>query len=191
MGTSPLGKTYYLTSGNALLDESLEYKEYFKHLKGRLDDLGYIEADSVNASLKIMFNCKIGEQYVSRTNVQTLQSVTSHTPATYTTTSSLGSLSFSTTSPTTKTTLVPTTSNLETIKLPIFVEICAFDNNTKSQIWKVTIWDEVQRETQIPSVIPFLIVCAENYIGTNSQGEQRVTIERSDAEDKYGLIWPY
>lgn len=191
MGTTPQDKTYYITSGDTLLDGSLEFKEYFKHLKGRLDDLGYIEADSTNASLKIMFNYKVGEQYVHKTKVQSLKSVTTYTPATYTTTLSSNNLSFNTTSATTKTSLVPTISDTETIKLPIYVKICAISNNTKDHIWEVTIWDEVERETQIPTVIPLLIVCANNYLGTNSEGEQIVKIGQYDIENKYGLIWPY
>lgn len=191
MGESPQDKTYYLTSGNPHLNNSLEYKEYFKCLKIILDDLGYVQADSVSASLKVEFDYRIGDQQVRRENVQSVKAVTTYTPATSTTTFSSGKLSFSSTPATTKTSYVPTSSDVETIKLPVYVDICASDNDTNIPIWKVTIWDEVERETQIPSIMPYLLVCAKDYLGINSQGEKIVIIDRYETENKYGFLWPY
>lgn len=193
MGSSPQEKTYYITSGDILLDKSLEYKEYFNHLNLRLSELGYVQTDSTDASLKILFNYKIGEQKVHKKSVSSLEPVTIRTSPTSTTTLSGTQLTFSSTSGSTTTTLVPKTSNMETIKYPVSVEISAVDAATNDAIWEITIVDEVERETQIPTMIPYLILCAKDYFGINTQGEKRatITIKKEEAEDKYGLIWPY
>lgn len=193
MGSSPQEKTYYITSGDILLDKSLEYKEYFRHLNLRLNELGYVQADSTDASIKILFNYKIGEQKVHKKSVSSLEPVTISTSPTSTTTLSGTQLTFSSTSGSTTTTLVPKTSNMETIKYPVSVEISAVDAATNDAIWEITIVDEVERETQIPTMIPYLILCAKDYFGINTQGEKRatITIKKEEAEDKYGLIWPY
>lgn len=193
MGSSPQEKTYYITSGDILLDKSLEYKEYFNHLNLRLSELGYVQTDSTDASLKILFNYKIGEQKVHKKSVSSLEPVTISTSPTSTTTLSGTQLTFSSTSGSTTTTLVPKTSNMETIKYPVSVEISAVDAATNDAIWEITIVDEVERETQIPTMIPYLILCAKDYFGINTQGEKRatITIKKEEAEDKYGLIWPY
>lgn len=191
MGSSPQDKTYFITSNNASLNKSIEYKEYFRDLKIILDDLGYIQADSVNAALKVVFDYRIGEQQVYKTNVQVVETVTTFVPTAPNTTLWSGTFSFGSAPATTKRSYVPISSDEEDINLPVYVDICAFDNKTDIPIWKVTVWDEVERETQISSVIPYLLACAKDYFGMNSRGEQMVEIDRFEAEKKYGFVWPY
>ena len=72
------------------------------------------------------------------------------------------------------------------------VTIRAFDNKTNKPIWEVLAKDELDRETQIQSVMPWLLSSIQEYIGKNSNGEQTVKIMNTiKNKEKYNLAWPY
>lgn len=62
------------------------------------------------------------------------------------------------------------------LQIPLLVTIRAFDNKTNKPIWEVLAKDELDRETQIQSVMPWLLSSIQEYIGKNSNGEQTVKI---------------
>ena len=77
-------------------------------------------------------------------------------------------------------------------KIPLLVTIRAFDNKTNKPIWEVLAKDELDRETQIQSVMPWLLSSIQEYIGKNSNGEQTVKIMNTiKNKEKYNLAWPY
>lgn len=163
-GQTPVEKTYYIVSIDK--ETNLEFKEYSGILKERLKELGYIESVPHNAAIRILFDYDMGEKYL----------VNNSTSArTY------GSPYY-------------TNSNIEhknTYKIPLYVTIKAFDNKTEEPIWEVDVRDDLDRETQMQSAMPWLLLCTQEYIGKSSNGEQMVKIKNTTKiKAKYNLIWP-
>lgn len=70
--------------------------------------------------------------------------------------------------------------------------ISAVDNNSKEAYWKVIVKDELYSESQMQSVMPWLILSAQPYFGRGSQGKIATNIKNTKAnKKKYNLVWPY
>lgn len=191
-GGQPEDKTYFVTTRDSLLNSSLEYREYLQQLSARLNEVGYIETDSISAAIKVVFEYNLGNLCTREESVSGYKTVITQTPATTTTTiSTSGTLSFSSTPGYSKVTRVPVTKTHSVSEIPLTVHIFANENLSNEPIWDVVISDVVQRVTQVPAVVPYLILCAKDYFGKDSVGEQRVIVKQLDAVEKYGLIWPY
>ena len=66
------------------------------------------------------------------------------------------------------------------------------DTLSNNPIWEVVIKDDLKRETQMQSVMPWLLLGAKEYIGKSSNGEQTVKIDnKKEVKEKYKLVWPY
>ncbi len=190
LGTTPDKRTYYVTTEDSVLDARLDYKEYFQHLKARLNEVGYL-ADNNHASLKIIFELKIGEAYSQTTSHQVNQFVTTTIPATSSTSITPSGLVITSNYGGEQTTVIPKTLINKVQKIPIIVRITAVNNSNNEPVWEVDIWDTVDRETQIPAIMPWLLACAKDYFGRNSTGEKQVLLNAKKVQRAYGLYWPY
>lgn len=190
LGTTPNEKTYYVTTEDSVLDARLDYKEYFQHLEARLNEAGYVE-DMSHASLKVIFELKIGKPYSQTTSRYVSRIVTTTIPASSSTTITPSGPIFTSTYGERETSVVPQRVVDEVQKTPIVVRITAVDTSNNEPVWEVNVWDEVDRETQIPTIMPWLLACAKDYFGRSSIGEKRVILNAQEAQITYGLQWPY
>jgi hypothetical protein len=90
--------------------------------------------------------------------------------------------------PPTQTTYVTEESNI----VPLRVVIRALDNNTRKLVWRVVAKDELEDDDDPDLVMPWLLVCAVDYVGENTNGESTVSLkDKSSTRATYGLVWPY
>ena len=214
-GSSPLEKTYYVASPDSTINTTLEFKEYASILKEHLNEAGYTESTPLHAALCIELNYGMGEKYLtnSTTTASTYSStytntnITSNTNANasiktnaYTnnnqlniTTGGNGGSKINTNIGQTSNTFGNTRyGTTNTYKIPLLVSIKSYDNKSDEPIWEIIVKDELDRETQIQSVMPWLLLCAKEYIGKSSHGEQIVRINnKKEIREKYKLVWPY
>lgn len=162
-GTTPSNKTYYFSNSSKQIDNELEYKEYLNKLRVILSEIGYIETNHASAELCISLDYQIGNSYrYGNSSVSVSDMYSAYSKTT------------------------------EDYRMPLLVEIKAYNNNTKTPIWEVIVNDILDRESQLQSVMPFIFLCSQNYFGKTSNGEQAVTLTLTrELEEKYGLIWPY
>ena len=79
-----------------------------------------------------------------------------------------------------------------TYKIPLYVVIRAFDTLTNEPVWEVVVEDDLDRETQMQTVMPWLLLAAKDYFGRNSNGEQTPQIKNTqENRETYQLVWPY
>lgn len=214
-GSSPLEKTYYITSPDSLVSSSLEFKEYANILKEYLNESGYTESVSQLAALCIELDYGMGDAYLANST-----STESTYSSTYTNTNIKSNTAASASVKTnayanknqlnvktnvnwksTTNTEIGQTSNTygtttygttNTYKIPLLVYIKAYNNISGEPIWEITVKDELYRETQIQTVMPWLLLSAKEYIGRSSHGEQTIKIDNTkEIKAKYNLVWPY
>lgn len=210
-GSSPLEKSYFVTSPDSTLNATLEFKEYANILKEHLNDLGYIEATSQNAVLRIELDYGMGEAYLAnsatsantysytytQTNIKsnTTANANVKTNAIQRTinTSGNGSSKINTKINQNSNTFGSTTYGTSyTYEIPLLVSIRAFENKSGNPIWEIIVRDTLDRETQLQSVMPWLLLSTKEYIGRSSNGEQTIRIDnKKEIKEKYRLIWPY
>lgn len=214
-GCSPSGKTYFLTSPDSTLNATLEFQEYAGILKGYLAELGYSESSSQDALLRIELKYSMGEAFLN--NSTTTESTYSHTYGNTNIKSntkadaniktkvnannnklSVNTKGYGESKTNTKigqanNALSFTTYETQnTYKIPLLVSIKSFNNKSNNPIWEVVIKDDLKRETQMQSVMPWLLLGAKEYIGKSSNGEQTVKIDnKKEVKEKYKLVWPY
>jgi hypothetical protein len=77
-------------------------------------------------------------------------------------------------------------------KIPGIVVIEAFQAESKEPVWKVTCGDEMEKEDQFDAVMPWLLVCATQYAGTDTNGQKSIKLKNNKSNRKeYDLVWPY
>ena len=175
-GISPAEKTYYIEPRDPSMRHSFEFEEYATILKEHLDSSGYEEANIKTAALRIELGYGIGDAFpISSAGANTTApnygnySVTYNIP--------IGADKGSTT---------------HTYKIPLYVVIRAFETLTNKSVWAVVVEDELDRETQMQTVMPWLLLAAKDYFGRSSNGEQSPRIRNtSKNREKYQLVWPY
>ena len=214
-GSSPFDKTYYVMSPDSIVNSTLEFKEYASILKRYLNEIGYAESSPQKASLVIELDYGMGEAYLanSTTAARTYSSTYTNTNIKSKTnadasvktsasaknnqinikTNANGNSNTNTKIGQTSNTYGSTTyGTTNTYKIPLLVTVRAFDNQSGEPIWEVTVKDELDRETQMQSVMPWLLLGVKDYIGKSSNGEQTVKIgNKKETKEKYNLIWPY
>lgn len=210
-GVSPEYKSYYITSSDSSIVKTLEFKEYATLLKNRLNEIGYTECQPNDAAIAIVLDYKLGDAYLAGTtygsysynsaNVNTATKSTTIAAAKantigvnnkITTTASGKASTNGTIKTTGYSTGYTTSSATNTYKIPLLVMISAVDNNSKERYWEVVVKDDLSRETQMQSVMPWLILSAQPYFGRESQGEVTTKIDNTkENKEKYNLIWPY
>lgn len=194
-GVSPAEKTYYVAPQDSSMRYSLEFEEYATILKGHLNSSGYEEANYKTAALRIELGYGMREAYLESTstsygtvantynNVKPISSASANTPAlnhgnynvTYTVPIGTGQ-----------------GSATHTYKIPLYVAIRAFDTLTNKPVWEVVVEDDLDRETQMQTVMPWLFLSAKDYFGRNSNGEQTPHIKDTrENREMYQLVWPY
>ena len=83
-------------------------------------------------------------------------------------------------------------STTHTYKIPLHVVIRAFETSTKKPVWEVVVEDNLDRETQMQTVMPWLLLAAKDYFGRSSNGEQTPQIKNTNENrELYQLVWPY
>ena len=214
-GNSPLEKTYYVFSRDSTVNRSLEFKEYAEILKQHLNDAGYTESIPQNAAICVELDYGMGETYLAAStttartysSTQTQIDLKSKTNANASVKSNAyanknqlnantkghGSSKTNTQIGQRSNTFGSTTyGTTNTYKIPLFVSIKAFDNKSGEPIWEITVKDDLDRETQMQSVMPWLLLCTKEYIGKSSNGEQTVKIDNTEEiKERYKLVWPY
>ena len=214
-GSTPLEKTYYVTSSDSTINKSLEFKEYAEILKGHLNDVGYIESKDNNAAICIVLDYEMGETYlkgtttIARTHSSTYSKTNINSSSTANAsvrtnayanrnqlnvnTNGYGNSKTSTQIGQISNTYGRTTyGTTNSYKIPLLVSIKAYDSESREPIWEINVKDDLDRETQIQSVMPWLLLSTKEYIGKSSNGEQTVKINNStENKEKYNLIWPY
>lgn len=214
-GATPIDKSYYLSSSDSTIVKTLEFKEYASFLKERLNELGYVEKDNKSAALCIFLDYGMGDTYLAgstassytytntnlNTNLKSSSSANTLAKTNINTNNnnySANTSAFGTSNTNTnvqqRTNAMSSTSTgiTNTYKIPLYVEIRAFDNITGDPIWEVNVKDDLDRETQIQSVMPWLLLSTQEYIGKSSTGEKIVKINNTpEIKDKYKLVWPY
>jgi hypothetical protein len=72
------------------------------------------------------------------------------------------------------------------------VVIRAFERLTNEPVWEVVVEDDLDRETQMQTVMPWLFLAAKDYFGRSSNGEQTPHIRNTrENREIYQLVWPY
>ena len=198
---------------------SLEFKEYAEILKTHLNSTGYEEANNKTAALRIELGYGMGDAYLesSRTSSETVintynndvkskstpgASVKTSAPnfgnynVTYTATINNGQIATNIAQNNTmygNTMFGNTTqSTTHTYKIPLYVIIRAFETSTNEPVWEIVVEDELDRETQMQTVMPWLLLSAKDYFGRSSNGEQTPRINNtSENREMYQLVWPY
>ena len=83
-------------------------------------------------------------------------------------------------------------STTHTYKIPLYVVIRAFETLTNEPVWEVVVEDDLDRETQMQTVMPWLLLSAKDYFGRSSNGEQTPRIKNNyENREMYQLVWPY
>ena len=214
-GSSPLEKTYYITSPDSLVNSSLEFKEYANILKEYLNEAGYTESASQLAALCIELDYGMGDAYLANSmatastysSTYTNTNIKSNTAASasvktnvYVNKNQLNVKTNGSGKSTTNTKIGQTSNTYgtttygttNTYKIPLLVYIKAYNNISGEPIWEITVKDNLYRETQIQTVMPWLLLSAKEYIGRSSHGEQTVKIDNTkEVRSKYNLVWPY
>ena len=214
-GISPSEKTFYIVSPDTNKISILEFQEYAEILKERLNEVGYVERSQQDAALLIELDYNMGGTYLAYTTTTaktynltyTNTNIKSGTNANASTKTNIYSdnnqlnikTSGSGTSKTdTKVGQLSNTSGLttystsNTYKIPLLVSITAFDNKSGNPVWEIYVQDVLDRETQIQSVMPWLLLSTKDYIGKSSNGEQKIIIrDTEENREKYRLVWPY
>ena len=199
-GVSPAEKTYYVAPQDSTLKYSLEFKEYAEILEEHLNSAGYIQTNSKTAALRIELGYGTREAYLESssnssetvTNIYNNVNITSKsTPVASANRLSpnYGNYNITYTVPIGGTGHGTVT---HTYKIPLYVVIRAFETITNEPVWEVVVEDDLDRETQMQTVMPWLLLAAKDYFGRNSKGEQEPRI-RNTAENReiYQLVWPY
>lgn len=182
-GVSPSEKTYYVAPQDSVSKYSLEFMEYAEILKEHLNSSGYEEANYKTAALRIELGYGVGEAYLESTDSNSTTNASANT-------SMLNYPNFSVT----YTVPIGTRqgSAMHTYKIPLYVVIRAFETLTNKPVWEVVVEDDLDRETQIQTVIPWLFLAAKDYFGRSSNGEQSPCIRNTrENREMYQLVWPY
>lgn len=210
-GTSPQKKNYYITSSDSTVLSTLEFKEYADVLKNRLNESGYTDASPEESDIVILLDYYLGETYIAGTqidsysystvnanstiNSNTIASANANTKATNSgvKTKAYGN---SNTNTYVKTSGYSTgytgTSSTNTYKIPLLVKISAIDKDSNETVWEVSVRDDLYRETQLQSVMPWLILSTQPYFGKSSHGEIVTKVNNTkNIKERYNLIWPY
>ena len=197
-GVSPSEKTYYIAPQDSAIKSSLEFKEYAEILKSHLNSSGYEEANYKTAALRIELGYGMGEAYLESTSTNTPALPFGNYNVTYTTTLGTGQS-------TTSISQIPANigqsntmygstslSTTHTYKIPLYVVIRAFETLTNEPVWEVVVEDDLDRETQMQTVMPWLLLSAKDYFGRSSNGEQTPRIKNNyENREMYQLVWPY
>ena len=191
-GVSPSEKTYYVAPEDSDMEYSLEFQEYAEMLKTHLNSSGYEEAGYKTAALRIELGYGIGEAYLESTSA----SATSALP--YGNYSVTYTIPIGTDQGSTKIGQGIVTygraneSAIHTYKIPLYVVIRAFDTVTNKPVWEIIVEDDLDRETQIQTVMPWIFLSAKDYFGRSSNGEQTPHIRNTrENREIYQLVWPY
>ena len=200
-GVSPSVKTYYVAPQDSTMKYSLEFKEYAAILTEHLNSSGYEETNSKTAALRIELGYGMREAYLesSSTNTNTSApkygnySITYTVPIGTSQRSTNGTSKVSTNIGQSITTYGSTSeSTTHTYKIPLYVVIRAFERLTNSPVWEVVVEDDLDRETQMQTVMPWLFLAAKDYFGRSSNGEQTPQIKNTlENREMYQLVWPY
>lgn len=210
-GTTPVDKTYCISTSDTLLINTLEFREFAEVLKLRLNEVGYMEVLPSQAALTIFLDYQLGDMYLesvhtgsstfstanintnikSTTNANTSVKVSSNGKSTNAYGSGNSSNNTIVKSNGYSTSYTGTTST-NSYKIPLLVSIYAVSNDNNEPIWEVIVRDDLTRETQMQSVMPWLILSAQPYFGKSSQGEITTKINNTrEIKERYNLIWPY
>lgn len=210
-GISPEKKNYYITSSDSTVLSTLEFKEYADVLKNRLNESGYVNTPPEESDIVILFDYYLGDTYLAGTytgsyNYSTVNANTtikSNTNAsvsanTKATSSGVKTKAYgnSNTNTSVKTSGYSTgytgTSSTNTYKIPLLVKISAIDKDSNETVWEISVRDDLYRETQIQSVMPWLILSTQPYFGKSSHGEIVTKVNNTKTiKEQYNLIWPY
>ena len=211
-GNTPKELTYHVVPDGSTLVDDLEYQEYAKQLKTRLNEVGYIESPASSAALCIVLSYYIGEEkYVGSSTRASTNSynftngkISSNTQVSgigkVTTSAKNNSIDTKVKTNTTSSTNTQikqknqgyTFSNTFTqakYEIPIGCKITALNNQDMMPIWSVEITDKLtQYSSSFRSYMPWMIYAAQSYFGKS--GESRIEIKRAEGEAK-GLKWFY
>ena len=188
-GVSPAEKTYYVAPQDSSMRYSLEFEEYATILKEHLNSSGYEEANYKTAALRIELGYGMREAYLESTS-------TTSGIVTNTSTQNFGNYSVTYTIPigNSKEPAAGTSQGSTNIgqSRTLYVVIRAFDTLTNEPVWEVVVTDELDRETQMQTVMPWLLLSAKDYFGRSSNGEQTPQIRNTtENRETYQLVWPY
>ena len=220
-GVSPSEKTYYVAPQDTTLIHSLEFNEYAMILKTHLNSSGYKEANYKTAALRIELGYGMKDAYLessstssgivtntynninskSTSNVSANPSALKYGNYSVTYNVPIGTNQGTTTVTRQESTNIgpgittygsASESTTHTYKIPLFVVICAFERLTNEPVWEVVVEDDLDRETQMQTVMPWLFLAAKDYFGRSSNGEQTPQIRNTtDNRETYQLVWPY
>ena len=178
-GVSPIEKTYYVAPQDSSMRYSLEFEEYATILKEHLNSSGYEEANYKTAALRIELGYGRGDAYPETASYETMSNTSGLNYGNYnvTYTFPIGTSQG---------------SNTHTYKIPLYVVIRAFETLTNDPVWEIIVEDELDRETQIQNVMPWMLLSAKDYFGRSSNGEQTPHIsDTRKNRETYQLVWPY
>ena len=210
-GISPENKNYYITSSDSTVLSTLEFKEYAEILKNRLNESGYMNTSPEESNIVILLDYYLGDPYLAGTYTgsyhystvnanTTIKSNTNASAKANTTATASGvktkAHGNSNTNTSVKTSGYSTgytgTSSTNTYKIPLIVKISAVEKDTNETVWEVSVRDDLYRETQIQSVMPWLILSTQPYFGKSSHGEIVTKVNNTRSiKEQYNLIWPY
>ena len=210
-GISPEKKTYHITSSDSTILSTLEFKEYADVLKNRLNECGYMNVSPDESDIVILLDYNLGDTYLAGTytgsyNYSTVNAntyVKSNTNASASANTKVSNSGVKTkaygnsnTTTSVKTSGYSTgytgTSSINTYKIPLLVRISAINKKSNETVWEVSVRDDLSRETQMQSVMPWLILSAQPYFGKSSHGEIVTKVNNTNAiKEQYNLIWPY
>ncbi len=220
-GMTPANKTFTIVAVDEDIQNTLEFAEYSNLLKARLRDAGYKSDRAESAALRIELDYGVGANYlaaqaktfahdmnarlsgVAGDNETCVVRYTGTSGETYVAEiAATGSAYTVENVPSAGTGAAGGGSLLSLFTgggapaqgggMPAFVTIRAFDAASGRAVWEVTVTDNLQSAGQLPAAMPWMLVCAQNYFGKSSTGEQIITVEDSPSfKQQYNLVWPY
>lgn len=189
-GSAPQSKLYHILPNNPKMAGDLEFKQYANMLTTALNRVGYKDVPEELAEIIIYFEWNIGEMRTEKVVVPTNYNPTYSATPTKTFTVTFGENSQTTTTTTTTYAPLPTSyTSHDNDYAPVEVHIVAVDKQTREQIWKTRINDELEYDkTTLNLLMPVMLYAGSKYFGEST--ECRVDLKKSEIH-RNDITWPY
>ncbi len=217
-GINPVSKSFYIVAADQTLQNTLEFTEYSNLLKGRLYEAGYRSTPMGQAALRIEFEYGVGPSYwaaQTKNFVSVMQSRVVKDIEDGSTLSKNDTCFVQYNNGISGLYVAKMTADGSYFQvsnawkgsregdkgvgraskdpdIPAYITIRAFDVQTDRPIWEVTVNDQLSSANQLQTVMPWMLLSAQQYFGKSSNGERYIKVKKNKSfMRKYNLVWPY
>ena len=175
-GGAPTETTYFISHNMGEDVDYLEFKEFSNLLSMNLKELGYTEQDSVKAHLDIHLNYYLGSK-------ETVSTSATHSNSSVTLVNwndNANKKSNTNTKTPVKAYNYGAGSTTTTIKsgYPCYLVLEAFNTVNDLPEWKVEIEGIIKTPTDLPRIMPWMMLVAKWHVGKNYSGKVEVKTKR-------------